>query len=867
MNSLVALWDNADPALLPSISRVATVIVPSSKLASFTHSGPYAILLDDHVDTDSCVQWLNDGAEYVAAPLADAFNLIGAIPRERLILVIDTANFSAVSDRIRSAVSGVLLKIPAIQLDLIASISKFFESVSVHVLCTAPAPPTIADIRQLVGISATPVVPTSLLSLQASSSSMLSICDAFVAPLVSDRPDGLFPTIVTDISGHSLGLVYSSPASLAESIITGKGVYQSRKHGLWRKGETSGATQDVLRIRLDCDNDALEFRVVQRGAGFCHLNRASCFGHLSGLPALEKTLEDRKAAAPPGSYTKRLFADPQLLHAKIIEEAAELCLAEKPTDVAFEAADLIYFALTKCVSAGVKIADIEASLDAKAKKVTRRPGNAKPQWEANVAEASKSSEKLEASPAPPLTAVDPSAPIRMRSTDLTRLTPAERAQLLCRPVLKSDEMIAKVLPIVEAVRTQGDAALLDFTARFDGVDFRNDAASNPLVIRAPFDPSSWAGLDPAVRSAIDAAYMNVRAFHVAQDIPALRVETMPGVICSRFARPIQRVGLYVPGGTAVLPSTALMLGVPAQAAGCKEIVIATPPRKASSGVEQGSVSPEVMYVAHLVGATAVLRAGGAQAVAALAYGTASVPKVDKIFGPGNQWVTAAKMLVQNDTDALVAIDMPAGPSEVLVIADHTANPAFVAADLLSQAEHGVDSQVVCVTVALPETSTTGVSISAIENEVDRQARVLERVDIVRVSIAKSVLVRTSTVAEALSFSNNYAPEHLILHLENASQHIAAVENAGSVFVGPYSPESCGDYASGTNHTLPTNGYARQFSGVNLLSFQKHITSQEVSSEGLKVLGPIVATLADCEHLQAHANAVRIRLRASPPPKF
>jgi len=262
-------------------------------------------------------------------------------------------------------------------------------------------------------------------------------------------------------------------------------------------------------------------------------------------------------------------------------------------------------------------------------------------------------------------------------------------------------------------------------------------------------------------------------------------------------------------------------------------------------------------VAHLVGASALLKAGGAQAVAAMAYGTSTVPKVDKIFGPGNQWVTAAKMLVQNDTDALVSIDMPAGPSEVLVIADYTANPAFVAADLLSQAEHGVDSQVVLVAVGL-----TPEKLGEIEKEVDIQAHALSRVDIVRQSVAKSIIVKTSSIEEAVGFSNDYAPEHLILHVEHASEKVALIDNAGSIFVGPYTPESCGDYASGTNHTLPTNGYARQFSGVNTLSFQKHITSQEITSEGLKGLGPVVATLADCEGLEAHANAVRIRLRAN-----
>jgi len=323
---------------------------------------------------------------------------------------------------------------------------------------------------------------------------------------------------------------------------------------------------------------------------------------------------------------------------------------------------------------------------------------------------------------------------------------------------------------------------------------------------------------------------------------------MPGVVCSRFARGISRVGLYVPGGTAILPSTALMLGIPAQVAGCKEIVLATPPRP------DGSISPEVVYAAHKVGATVILKAGGAQAISALAYGTASVPKVDKVFGPGNQWVTAAKMLVQNDTDALVAIDMPAGPSEVLVIADSSASPAFVAADLLSQAEHGIDSQVVLVAVDLSQEN-----LQTIEEEVDAQARALPRFDILKESLRKSLIVQVPDTKTALEFSNDYAPEHLILHLVDAPAIVDHIQNAGSVFVGPWTPESCGDYASGTNHTLPTNGYARQFSGVNTQSFQKHITSQEITRAGLEKLGPVVVTLADAEGLQAHANAVRIRL--------
>jgi phosphoribosyl-ATP pyrophosphohydrolase/phosphoribosyl-AMP cyclohydrolase/histidinol dehydrogenase len=310
------------------------------------------------------------------------------------------------------------------------------------------------------------------------------------------------------------------------------------------------------------------------------------------------------------------------------------------------------------------------------------------------------------------------------------------------------------------------------------------------VLRAPFPPELME-LKPETREAIDISFENIRKFHAAQkeDKP-LKVETMPGVVCSRFARPIERVGLYVPGGTAVLPSTALMLGVPAMVAGCKRIVLATPPRS------NGKVTPEVVYAAHKVGAEMIVLAGGAQAVAAMAYGTESVTKVDKILGPGNQFVTAAKMHVSNDTNAGVSIDMPAGPSEVLVIADATSNPAFVASDLLSQAEHGVDSQVILIAVGMNETQ-----LAAVEDELHKQANALPRVDIVRGAIEHSLTLACATIEEAMELSNQYAPEHLILQIENAEKVVDMVENAGSVFIGEWTPESVGDYSAGVNHSL------------------------------------------------------------------
>ena len=658
MVSFLPLLDTQDPSILTTLSRVGPVIKPIANPIDIQSDlvNSY-ILVDSHtsLNHDDLISCLDQGAEKVILSLAHASEVIGVIPSDRILLLLDVANASAVSDKTRSGVSGVLLKSPSLELDLISSVSHFFSDSSIYVLSTSATPPTPLTIRELRSVGAVPVLPTSQLTLGQSSPSQLNIADAFLAPLHSDRPDGLFPTVVSSFAqgGRSLGLVYSSRQSIVESILSGKGVYHSRRHGLWRKGETSGATQDVVRINLDCDTDSLEFSVIQQGAGFCHLNRPSCFGELNGLAGIEATLKSRLETAPEGSYTKRLFNDPDLLRSKIMEEADELCGAETSEQVAFEAADLFYFALTRCIAAGVGLVDIERNLDAKARKVSRRPGNAKSRWSskpASSAEPPPPSSAQVAQPSPP----DPNATIRMRKYTASSLSPSERADLLRRPVLKFDAMMAKVKPIVDYVRAQGDAALLELTAKFDKTQL------DSTVVSPPFAPETMQ-LDDAVRAAIDAAYANIRKFHEAQASgDALVVETMPGVVCSRFARPIARVGLYVPGGTAVLPSTALMLGIPAQVAGCREILLATPPRP------DGSVSPEVMYVAHIVGASAVLKAGGAQAVAALAYGTQTVPKVDKIFGPGNQWVTAAKMLVQNDTDALVAIDMPAGPSEVLV---------------------------------------------------------------------------------------------------------------------------------------------------------------------------------------------------------
>ncbi|KAJ3020518.1 UNVERIFIED_CONTAM: trifunctional histidinol dehydrogenase [Siphonaria sp. JEL0065] len=684
------------------------------------------------------------------------------------------------------------------------------------------------------------------------SSSSLNVGKAFTLSLVTDRPDTLYATAIVDEFGVCLGLAYSSQESLTHTLTTGQGAYQSRSRGgLWVKGLTSGATQQVYRVDRDCDKDTVRFVVHQSDPGFCHLSTRTCFGADTGITALEATLQSRKKTAPPKSYTSRLFNDTALLHAKIKEEAQELCDAEMPDDVAWEAADLIYFALVKVVASGIGLKEVEAHLEKRANKVSRRAGDAKQgdlEREKKVLEQKNAAAAAAAAakPVAPTVAapVDEKLAIQLKVHKIQDLSTTEKEDLLKRPILNLAEISSRVGPIIKNVEENGDVALIELTAKFDRV------ALTSTVVKAPFPASMMAEVEPRVKKAIDQAFANIEKFHAAQvNDKTLTVETMPGVVCSRFSRPIERVGLYVPGGTAILPSTTMMLGVPAMVAGCGEIVVASPPRK------DGTPVPEVVYVADKIGASTIVLAGGAQAIAAMAYGTASVPKVDKIVGPGNQYVTAAKMALQNDTKAMISIDMPAGPSELLVICDNESNPAYVVSDLLSQAEHGVDSQVILVAIA-----PTPEFLASIQKELHTQGEALPRNDIVRVSISKSYILTVSSRQEALQFSNKYAPEHLILQIREPESVVSEIVNAGSVFVGPWSPESLGDYASGTNHTLPTYGYARMYSGVNTDTFLKHITSQSVTREGLDLLGDTVTTLAEVEGLEAHRNAVAIRLK-------
>lgn len=417
--------------------------------------------------------------------------------------------------------------------------------------------------------------------------------------------------------------------------------------------------------------------------------------------------------------------------------------------------------------------------------------------------------------------------------------PVQWDNILQRPAMEVGQLDQTVQAVLDEVKRDGDVAVAKYTQRFDGIKLENSMVSGEEL------KEGCAQVKSDLKDAIKKAYDNIYRFHEGQKYAMPVIETSPGVKCWQKAVAIEKVGLYIPGGTAPLFSTVLMLAIPAQIAGCKEIVLCSPPDKT------GKLHPAILYAAKITGIQKIFKIGGVQAIGAMTYGTESVPKVYKIFGPGNQFVTAAKQLVSRKD---VAIDMPAGPSEVAVLADDSANPAFVAIDLLSQAEHGIDSQVLLI-------SDSEALIEATVKEVDRLLEQLPRQELASRSIANSKAILMKNTAEMVQISNAYAPEHLIISMKDYSGLASQIVNAGSVFMGHYTPESAGDYASGTNHTLPTNGFARSFNGVNLDSFVKKITFQELTPEGLEHIGAEITTMAEAEKLEAHALAVRLRLKS------
>ena len=424
----------------------------------------------------------------------------------------------------------------------------------------------------------------------------------------------------------------------------------------------------------------------------------------------------------------------------------------------------------------------------------------------------------------------------MRTVVWQSLSESQQDSVLERPAITEGANItATVSDVIAKVRNEGDAALKELTAKFDGVTPESIRVSSNEIEEA------CSRLTPEMKQALEQAYSNIAKFHEAQKPQPIKVETQPGVVCEQVTRAINTVGLYIPGGSAPLPSTVLMLGVPAQIAGCRKVVLCSPP----------PIADEILYVAKLCKIDEVYNVGGGQAVAAMAYGTESVAKVDKIFGPGNAYVTEAKRQVSNDFRG-AAIDMPAGPSEVLVIADETADADFIAADLLSQAEHGPDSQVVLVT-------PSPVIADQVTEAVQKQLKELSRANIAQQALASSLIIIAESITQAIAISNFYGPEHLIVQTKNPRELLPLLDNAGSIFLGDWSPESAGDYASGTNHVLPTYGYTKTYSSLGLADFSKRMTVQELTADGLKGLAPTVVTMAEAEGLDAHKRAVTIRV--------
>lgn len=431
----------------------------------------------------------------------------------------------------------------------------------------------------------------------------------------------------------------------------------------------------------------------------------------------------------------------------------------------------------------------------------------------------------------------------MQTLIWNQLSESEQQNVLARPALgDSQQLKSTVSSIIEQVREHGDQALKSLAQKFDGITLETLKVDQAAIDSAEQE------LSETVKAAIDLAHGQIKRFHEAQKTSVLTVETSPGVVCELHTQPIEAVGLYIPGGTAPLPSTVLMLATPARIAGCKRLVLMTPPGK------NGEIKAEIRYAAKVCGVDEIYLSGGAQAIAALAYGTQSINKVNKIFGPGNSFVTEAKQQVSQD-HAGAAIDMPAGPSEVLVIADDQADADFVAADLLSQAEHGKDSQVILVT-------SSAAQAKACEAAVKRQVTQLPREEIASAALSHSRIIVTDSIEQSIAVSNLYAPEHLIVQTQNARALLPQLENAGSIFLGAWSPESAGDYASGTNHVLPTYGYTKTYSSLSLADFSKRYTVQELTESGLNSIGPAIMALAEAESLQAHSNAVGIRLQKS-----
>lgn len=759
--------------------------------------------------------WLDAGAAKIIIGTAATPEFLAQLPRPRTIAALDAVDGEIVTHGWRTRTGRTVFEQIGLLRDLVGGFLVTFveregrmagidlDAVRAIVDAAGEARVTIAggvttpeDVAALDALGADAQVGMALYT------GRLSLAAAIAAPLVSDRPDGLYATVVTDERGTALGLAWSSAESLARAIDERRGIYHSRRRGIWAKGEGSGATQELLRVDLDCDRDALRFTVRQRDPGFCHAGSLTCWNDAPGLSALEQTLRQRRDVPEPGSYTQRLWNDSALLASKLREEAAELADAESREAVIAEAADVLYFTMVRLAGTGATLADVERLLARRALATTRRAGDAKP--------------------AAVLSAPEP-------FTALRRVTPATLP--VRTPSAVDRATLERATEIVNRVRDGGDAVLQEYAARLDGWD-----GVAPLVYPREALEAALQAIAPLTRSALTAMATQVEAFALAQR--AAIGETDVAVAAGRAGHtviPMDRAGCYAPAGRFPLPSSVIMTVVTARAAGVRDVTVATP-----------SATPLMLAAAAIAGADRLLGVGGAQAIAALAYGTERLTPCDVVVGPGNRWVTAAKKVVAGD----VAIDFLAGPSELVVLADESADPAWIAADLLAQAEHDPDALPVLVTI---DTTLPG----RVDEELRRQLETLSTAPTAIAALANGYAVTCSTMAEAIATVDRIAPEHLELCVADPREVATRVRHAGGMFLGAASAEVFGDYGVGPNHVLPTGGAARFTGGLSVLTFLRLRTWLD-STASSEVAGQ-VAALARLEGLEAHARAAERRV--------
>ena len=763
-------------------------------------------------DLAAARRWLDLGAERIVIGTAASSDLLRQLPRERVVVALDAVHGEVVVDGWRTATGRSVPERIAEWRDLVGGFLVTFveregrlggtDLVAAQELVTAAgdARVTIAggvttaeEVAALDRIGADAQVGMALYT------GRLDLAEAIAAPLVSDRADGLFPTVVVDELGTALGLAYSSKESLVEAIATRRGVYQSRSRGRWRKGESSGATQELVAVALDCDRDALRFTVRQAGSGFCHTGSTTCWGEAPGVQHLLAQLRARRAAPVEGSYTQRLWREPGLLAAKLREETEELIAAADAAEVTHEAADLLYFTLTRMTGAGVELAAVAAELARRARRSTRRAGDAKP-----VAESG-------------FTALRRVTPETLPPRAASAITPAT---------------LERAAAIVTAVREGGESALLAAAERLDGLApgaewrFGPDALARAL-----------AGLRPEDRAPLERLAARIERFARAQRAALAPMDVeVPGGRAGHDLVPVDRVGCYVPAGAHPLPSSLLMSAVTARVAGAREVWVATP-----------RPEPILLAAAALAGVDGLFAVGGAQAIAALAYGAGAVAPCDLIVGPGNKWVTAAKRLVAGD----VGIDMLAGPSELVVLADEGADPELVAADLIAQAEHDADALPILV-------STTPALVDAVDRALAARLATLPGRATAARALANGFAVLVPDLAAGVQVVDRIAPEHLQLSVRDPDAVAHAVRHAGALFLGERSAEVFGDYGAGPNHVLPTGGAARYTAGLSVFTFLRARTW--LALDDPRQLAPDAAALGRLEGLEGHARAAEGRDR-------